>query len=297
MQTNQFQKSQRIFSENKHRAGSWQTSRFSPSIPLLRSLVHYFSFKRALVDRCAGAVAKNSMVLDLGCGNGAYACWFQEKRPCIIIGLDWSFSALRKIKAPQRGTFLRVCADANYLPFKQETFDGLYTIDTIGHTGNPQRVLGEIWRVLRDTAPASIHSECRDYMSRWPDRILIRRNSIDVPAQFDGHYNLLTAQQLQRTLEKYFILEYSESPAGYAGWLLGYPEKYYPAFQSAGLGRYTTLVKFFAACKRHRFAGFIMRFLNVSSNHLEIRAHQFGGGSYFAFVKKRTPVQMPTQIT
>ena len=88
----------------------------------------------------------NSKVLDFGCGEGEYLIQLVDyciyaKKSCYGIGVDISSESLRKavqnaIRSKFRHQIDFVLADVNYLPFKQETFDGALIMNVLHHLSN-----------------------------------------------------------------------------------------------------------------------------------------------------------------
>jgi Methyltransferase domain. len=255
---------------------------------MLRCLLSYVSYKRKGVDALAREMATVSpaFVLDAGAGKGAYAHWFLGKKKATIIAIDWSFAALRELCAPQQGRILPVCADLQMLPFKSGVANGLFSIDTLGHLNNCEMALDEFLRVCKPSSPIFIHSECGDYQSRWPDKRLIARLHKDVLADYDGHVSLHRAEELYRLYSRRFHVLSFINPAGYFGWLLGYPEKYRMAFAAAHFAPMTFITFIFAKLKRLPFIGMKVRCLNAFTNHCEVFFGLKGGGSCFAMLKK-----------
>lgn len=70
------------------------------------------------------------LILDLGCGN--------RRLPGRTVGLDIAFYA-----------GVDVLGDAHTLPFKSEVFDRVVIQEVLEHVRDPERVLAEIWRVLK----------------------------------------------------------------------------------------------------------------------------------------------------
>lgn len=58
--------------------------------------------------------------------------------------------------------------DANELPFEKETFDKVFTINTIYFWDNPQKVLAEIWRVLKPKGQVIISVRPKSIMVHYP---------------------------------------------------------------------------------------------------------------------------------
>jgi SAM-dependent methyltransferase len=210
-----------------------------------------------------------------------------------VVGVDISFTALQRAAGvirslPVKGSIAMVCADLHALPFRQEQFCASFSIDTLGHVVDVNKVLDELHRCVVSGAPLFLHSECADYKRRWPDRMLIRRLGRDLPAEQDGHASLLDARDMFTLYSRRFRIISFVNPAGYFGWFLGYPEKYRPAFAAAGLKGAARLLSICAFIKKTPVLGVVMRLKNALSNHLENYFGLTGGGSCFAFVKKPT---------
>jgi SAM-dependent methyltransferase len=290
------------FSNAKHTRGDWDTTFLVTRNRLLRFWAGFLSQKRKGVDELAAASPPQGMVLDAGAGTGAYSAWFaahgahgaqsaQSARK--VVSVDISFEALRRNAALRdsrrlRGKICAVCADLAALPFREQRFRAVFSVDTLGHVADVNKVLDEIFRCATAGALLFLHSECSDYRRRWPDRMLIRKLGADLPARSDGHHNLHDARDLFMLYTRRFRVVSFVNPAGYLGWFLGYPEKYRPAFSAAGLRVTGAFLLVCAAVKKLPVLGLIMRFTNALSNHLENYLGLTGGGSCFAFVRKPT---------
>jgi SAM-dependent methyltransferase len=289
------------FNDAKHGRGEWDTTMCASRNRLLRFCASLLSQKRKGVDELAGMVpnAAPVMVLDAGAGQGAYSVWFASASRSMrcahrVVGVDISFTALQRAAGvirslrPVKGSIAMVCADLHALPFRQEQFSASFSIDTLGHVADVNKVLDELLRCVTPGAPLFLHSECADIKKRWPDRMLIRRLGRDLPAEQDGHTHLLDARDVFVLYSRRFRIVSFANPAGYLGWFLGYPEKYRPAFAAAGLSGFAWFLSMCAFVKKTPVLGLIMRLKNALSNHLENYLGLTGGGSCFAFVKKPT---------
>lgn len=88
---------------------------------------------RRAIDRFVAAHATAARVLDLGCGQGPYAHHFPNRVGCDV--------------APSQA--VHVLADAQCLPFKDETFDFVLSTEMLEHVLCPEDSVREMWRVLR----------------------------------------------------------------------------------------------------------------------------------------------------
>lgn len=98
------------------------------------------SFQRHRAEyRLAAALLGPGRVLDLGCGTGhSYA----ELAPRETVGVDLEPAALA---GQDRQT---VVADMRSLPFAPGSFQSVLAVQSIEHVPDPERVLGEVARVL-----------------------------------------------------------------------------------------------------------------------------------------------------
>ena len=281
----------RIFSEGKHAAGSWQTAR-SKKIPIfLHPLWRFISLKRdgihALGVKTRSVTAP--VVLDAGSGVGAYAEWFRlSNTSAVIIAADLSFSALARIKTLNSSSILPLCCDLAHLPIRARSMDAAYSIDALGHVGKPEMALDEFLRVCKRGAHLFIHSECSDPSLRWPDNELARRLGTDTLADADGHIGIMPSLQFYECSHRRFLTSRFTSPAGYLGWLIGYPEKYAPAFSAAKMQLPAMLCAVFAFIKSMPLLGGMLRLCNACTNHIEIFFGFSGGGSCFIHRRRRS---------
>jgi len=79
-------------------------------------------------------------VLELGCGVGSLGSYFGEK----YIGVDISLTALKQVSNRNR-----ICADISCLPIKDNSIDMVFSICTLEHIPDPQKVLDECIRILK----------------------------------------------------------------------------------------------------------------------------------------------------
>jgi ubiquinone/menaquinone biosynthesis C-methylase UbiE len=275
------------FSIEKHAQGRWDTRVLTLRSPWLRSMASYLSYKRRGVDRLAQKAKAPGFICDAGAGKGAYDHWFLGRRPSAsVIAVDWSVYALRSIRPPKQGRILRVCADVQNLPFKSGSVVALFSIDTLGHVPHIGAALDEFNRICKINAPLFLHSECADYRMRWPDKRLIAILGKDAPAEDDGHISLHNAEQLYAWYSRRFTVQSFINPAGYLGWLIGYPEKYHGAFAEAGLGGLARMTATAAWLKGVWPMKICLRLINALTNHSEVFFGLRGGGSCFAELKR-----------
>jgi ubiquinone/menaquinone biosynthesis C-methylase UbiE len=100
---------------------------------------------------------KGSQVLDAGCGVGHVALRMARKHGLRVTAIDIIDHHVVKAKANiaratdlPKGMVTAQQMDYHYLePFKDETFDGIYTMETFVHARDPAAVLAHFFRLIR----------------------------------------------------------------------------------------------------------------------------------------------------
>jgi SAM-dependent methyltransferase len=104
-------------------------------------------------------------ILDVGSGYGALAVELAlagarvtALEPCI------AFRELSEERAAALGLSIRhMDADAHHLPFPDESFDGVVSLQVLEHVENPKQAIHEIARVLKPGA--TFHIACENYLA------------------------------------------------------------------------------------------------------------------------------------
>ena len=105
---------------------------------------------------------KDAYVLDAGCGSGHVAIYLGQ-RGLRVQGIDvvdrHLQQALRNIKATNLESTVDIKEmDYHHLgSFADETFDGVYTMETLAHATNPQAVLLQFYAVLKPGGTLAIY--------------------------------------------------------------------------------------------------------------------------------------------
>ncbi len=99
----------------------------------------------------ASKFVPNKVVLDVACGSGTGSTYLAGRGARMVVGADISQHALRDAKrwnkGKQRVEFM--LSDAEALPFADNCFDVVVSLETIEHLRKPERFLAECRRVLR----------------------------------------------------------------------------------------------------------------------------------------------------
>jgi 2-polyprenyl-3-methyl-5-hydroxy-6-metoxy-1,4-benzoquinol methylase len=104
-----------------------------------------FAARRAfLLDR----VAPGARVLDLGCGDGAFAAALLGAG-CVVTMADVAEEALRRARLRARGAEAVKLAEGGPLPFAEDAFDVVWAGEVLEHVADVVGLLAEVRRVLR----------------------------------------------------------------------------------------------------------------------------------------------------
>ena len=87
-------------------------------------------------------------ILDIGCGDGQFLQWLQGTIPgARLHGVDYSAFRIEKARKVFAYEFKQCNLEAG-LPYQADTFDLLYSGETIEHVYNPDFLLAECFRIL-----------------------------------------------------------------------------------------------------------------------------------------------------
>ncbi len=159
-----------------------------------------------------------NLALDLGCGSGAgvYSLMQRFRR---VIGLDSSMAqlllALKTLERHPSGNFILIRADANNLPFKNESLDYVQAINVLEHIMGEKQIILEISRCLNqqggfaadsrnrfDILTPEPHSGIR-FLGFLPRRLIPRFVRWRTDAQYDQTW-LLSHHDLSQLMQDNF---------------------------------------------------------------------------------------------
>jgi SAM-dependent methyltransferase len=98
---------------------------------------------------------RESLVLDIGCGSGAYAIYVAHRVGCRVIGLDVNPHAIASATQLAAGSALNglarfeQCDASQSLPFTDGAVDAAFANDSLCHIPERAGLLRELFRVLR----------------------------------------------------------------------------------------------------------------------------------------------------
>lgn len=119
-----------------------------------------------------GAIAPESLVLDLGCGTGRFTVRILKRYSGCTFGLDQSLEMLKRAAEKDAGRSVHwIAGDAHTLPLRSDTFDCVYMAMVIHHVREEAVALEEIRRLLkpggRCVILTSSHSAIRSHVLRY----------------------------------------------------------------------------------------------------------------------------------
>lgn len=110
---------------------------------------------RSRWDFARDSITNNSIVIDVGCGDGVLGKFLIEEKNCEVFGIDISKYALTI--AESRGLKVQSCDISNdKFPFSDNFFDFAVLSCSIEHVIDPIHVLSETCRVLKPNCNAII---------------------------------------------------------------------------------------------------------------------------------------------
>ena len=147
-----------------------------------------FAARRAfLLDR----VASGQRVLDLGCGDGAFAAALLDAG-CAVVMADVAEEALRRARARAPGADAVKLAEGQPLPFAEDAFDVVWAGEVLEHVADVVGLLAEVRRVLRWDGRLLVTTP-------WHGRVVVASD-----AHFDprtDHLRFFSARTLRAVLE------------------------------------------------------------------------------------------------
>lgn len=110
-----------------------------------------------------------SKVLDIGCGDGLLLDRVSETYPAQGYGIDVSQNSLLRATAECMDGFRLARSDGRQLPFKDDYFDLVLSMDVLEHIERPELVVREAARVLRSSGTVVCYavSSMNRYTFNW----------------------------------------------------------------------------------------------------------------------------------
>ena len=110
----------------------------------------YFQRRRTATIKTMLDAKNSEVILDIGCGSGVQLRALDVDSPQLMIGMDLNRGALLFAKGKDIPNTEFLIADAEQLPFKEKTVDRIISAEIIEHLHEPEKMIAESKRVLKD---------------------------------------------------------------------------------------------------------------------------------------------------
>lgn len=137
-------------------------------------------------------VLNSDSVLEVGCGTGLMLSKLKANNK---IGCDLSGKLLAQLKDSD---FLKVQADAEILPFRDSSFEVVYSINLLEHVPHPKKAISECLRVLKKSGKLILITPNGDFC--W--RFLLETADILRLKAPEGPHRFLSTDSLKILLKK-----------------------------------------------------------------------------------------------
>jgi len=137
----------------------------------LRDLTGMFKYRKHLaVTEMDLTKIKGKKVLEVGSGGGAHSALF-KKHGASVTSIDITeervMSTAHKLSMVPEGNGMAIQADAENIPFKDGSFDIVYSNGVLHHSENTDACINEVYRVLKAGGQAVIMLYCKDSFQYW----------------------------------------------------------------------------------------------------------------------------------
>ncbi len=166
----------------------------------------------AMIDHLAefADISENTRVLDAGCGQGRTSMQLATKYGAVVSGVDLvprSINFAQKMGAGNERVDFQ-SADYNDLPFADETFDVVFTLETFTHSDDPEKTLKEFLRVLKPGGRIAIFDYTVAPLHTMPKEIADAIHLIAKETNCPG-FDTITHDYYDHLLPKLGISEYT----------------------------------------------------------------------------------------
>ena len=118
-------------------------------------------------------VAAGDRVLDLGCGDGAFAAALTGAG-AVVTAVDVSGEAVRRARRRAPGAQVELVTEGGELPFAEDAFDLVWCGETLEHVADVAGLLAEVRRVLRWGGTLLVTTRLRTSVSTERKRMFVR---------------------------------------------------------------------------------------------------------------------------
>ena len=167
--------------------------------PLFLTADERYSTYPWLYDVAEFTKHKGEKVLEIGCGTGADLAEF-VKHGAIAIGIDITQTHLDLARERLGDSGVLIKADMRELPFGDGSFDYVYSHGVVHHSDEPDKVIREIFRVLRPGGIFNIHVYALwSYFTLWRFLRYGTRWKLHVEnSEIPVHIDLYTGRKLRK---------------------------------------------------------------------------------------------------
>lgn len=110
--------------------------------------------------------AKDCAILDVGCGGGFHTNKLSNAGFSNVSGIDLSAQSIDVAKEFNTGLKVKYyVGDAYHLPFPDNSFDAVISIDFLEHVDKPEAIIQEVNRVLKKEGLFFFHTFNRNWLS------------------------------------------------------------------------------------------------------------------------------------
>ncbi|HEX3000991.1 MAG TPA: flippase-like domain-containing protein [Methanoregula sp.] len=110
----------------------------------------FFQRRRTGTIRRMLGAQNGEVILDIGCGSGVQLRALDLSSPGLLIGMDLNHNALLYARGKNNRNTEFLIADAERLPFREKTVDRIICAEIIEHLHEPEKMIAESKRVLKD---------------------------------------------------------------------------------------------------------------------------------------------------
>lgn len=114
------------------------------------------------------SIKEDSLILDAGCGVGGSAHLISRKFNCTVYGITYAENHFERAKKTETKFVKFWRGDYNNTPFEDNTFDGIYAIESVCHTPDKRDFMKEALRLLKPNGKLVLS----DYFLNVPDHEL-----------------------------------------------------------------------------------------------------------------------------
>jgi SAM-dependent methyltransferase len=194
--------------------------------PLFLTEQERYSTYPWLYDAAEFRKHRGESVLEIGCGTGSDLLQF-AKHGAVATGVDVTTKHVELARKRIGNLAVVYEADARHLPFEDATFDYVYSHGVLHHSDEPEKIVDEMFRVLRPGGRFNVHVYALwSYITLWGFLRYGRKWKRHIEnSEAPVHIDLYTGRALRRlfgphlTIEKYECQPFSFL-ARWVGWFL-----------------------------------------------------------------------------